>query len=55
MKDPSITAEQIAVFLSKSRRTAQRYLDNLQKKNAIRRVGSKKGGHWEIVQDDERV
>jgi ATP-dependent DNA helicase RecG len=50
-ENPAITAEQLAAALSKSERTAQRYLDNLQKKNLIRRVGSTKGGHWEIIAD----
>jgi len=52
-ENPMTTAEQIAVRLSKSGRTAQRYLDNLQKKNIIRRVGSKKDGYWEVVRDNE--
>ncbi|MDR3288633.1 MAG: putative DNA binding domain-containing protein [Peptococcaceae bacterium] len=46
---PSVTAEQLATALSKSGRTIQRYLDSLQKKNVIRRVGSTKSGHWEIL------
>ena len=45
----AITAEQIAALLTKSGRTVQRYLNSLQKKNAIRRIGSTKSGHWEIV------
>ena len=49
MENPMITAEQLAMHLSKSGRTAQRYIDSLQKKNIIRRVGAKKDGHWEIV------
>ena len=47
--NPMTTAEQLAALLSKSGRTAQRYLDSLQKKNVIRRVGAKKDGRWEIV------
>ena len=50
---PTITAEQLAALLSKSERTAQRYLDVLQKKKVIRRVGSKKDGHWKILRGDE--
>jgi ATP-dependent DNA helicase RecG len=45
---PSITAEQLAAAIKKSPRTIQRYLDSLQKKKLIRRVGSTKGGHWEM-------
>ena len=52
-ENPAITAEQIAMLLSKSSRTVQRYLNSLQKKNAIRRIGSTKGGHWEIVYGDD--
>ena len=45
MKDnPMTTTEQLAALLSKSGRTAQRYLDSLQKKNVIRRIGAKKDG-----------
>ncbi|MCL2189460.1 MAG: putative DNA binding domain-containing protein [Defluviitaleaceae bacterium] len=51
--NPTVTAEQLASLLSKSARTAQRYLDSLQKKNIIRRVGAKKDGRWEIVRNDE--
>jgi len=49
MENPMITAERLAARLAKSGRTAQRYLDSLQKKNVIRRVGAKKDGHWEVV------
>ena len=52
-ENPAITAEQIAVLLSKSGRTVQRYLNGLQKKKVIRRIGAKKAGHWEIVHDSE--
>jgi len=52
-ENPMATAEYIATHLSKAARTAQRYLDSLQKKNVIRRVGAKKDGHWEIVSSDE--
>jgi len=51
--NPAITAEQVAALLSKSGRTVQRYLNGLQKKKVIRRIGAKKAGHWEIVHDSE--
>ena len=50
-ENPTATADQIAGTLSKSRKSAQRYLSGLRKKNAIRRVGSKKDGHWELVEN----
>jgi len=52
-ENPMITAEQLAMRLSKSSRTAQRYLDSLLKKNVIRRVGAKKDGRWEVVRSDD--
>jgi ATP-dependent DNA helicase RecG len=52
-ENPLITAEQLAARLSKSTRTAQRYLDSLQKKNVIQRVGAKKDGRWELVGGDK--
>jgi ATP-dependent DNA helicase RecG len=52
-ENPAITAEQLAARLSKSGRTAQRYLDSLQKKNLIRRVGAKKDGHWIVTKPDD--
>jgi len=48
-ENPTTTAEQLDSHLSKSGRTAQRYLDSLQKKNVIRHIGAKKDGHWEIM------
>jgi ATP-dependent DNA helicase RecG len=50
-ENPEITADQIAEIISKSSRTVQRYLDALQKKNLICRIGSTKSGRWEIAQD----
>ena len=52
-KNPTITAAQIALLLSKSNRTIQRYLNSLQKNNTLRRVGSTKSGYWEIVSNNE--
>jgi ATP-dependent DNA helicase RecG len=48
-KSPAATAEDIANKLSLSRRTVQRHLKTLKDSGVIRRVGSDKSGHWEIV------
>jgi predicted HTH transcriptional regulator len=47
--NPAITWNEAAQSISKSRRTVQRYFNGLKDKNIIRRVGSKKDGHWEIT------
>ncbi|MDR1320247.1 MAG: hypothetical protein LBK56_02315 [Gracilibacteraceae bacterium] len=49
---PAITWDEAAQSVSKSRSTVQRYFNGLKDKNIIRRVGSKKDGHWEIIVSD---
>jgi ATP-dependent DNA helicase RecG len=44
-----ISAVEIARRLGISERTAQRYIKALQAKHAIKRIGSDKGGHWEVA------
>jgi predicted HTH transcriptional regulator len=46
---PGITWDEAAQSIFKSRRTVQRYFNGLKDKNIIRRVGSKKDGHWKII------
>ena len=45
----SITAKEIAENLTVSERTVQRYLKALQDNKTIKRIGSAKGGHWEVI------
>lgn len=42
------SAKEIAHKLQLSQRTIQRYLKQLQEKDLIKRIGSAKGGYWEI-------
>ena len=49
LKDENTTAEKIAKLLIVTTRTAQNYLKTLQNKGVIKHVGSKKTGHWEII------
>jgi ATP-dependent DNA helicase RecG len=51
--NPMLTLDEIAERISKSVKTAQRHLDSLRGKNIVRRIGSRKDGHWEIVGDTE--
>ncbi|MDR2671588.1 MAG: winged helix-turn-helix transcriptional regulator [Oscillospiraceae bacterium] len=46
---PGITWNEAAQSLSKSRRTVQRYFNDLKDKKIIRRAGSKRDGYWEII------
>jgi ATP-dependent DNA helicase RecG len=48
-ENPAITWDEVAQSISKSRKTVQRYFKSLKDKNIIRRVGSDKFGHWEVI------
>ena len=46
--DSSISLRELSKKLGVSSKTVQREIEKLKAKNAIRRVGGDKGGHWEI-------
>jgi len=46
-----ISATQIAKTLNITARTAQRDIEKLKNKNLIKRMGSPKGGYWEITKN----
>ncbi|MBP5705866.1 MAG: winged helix-turn-helix transcriptional regulator [Spirochaetales bacterium] len=48
-KEPHLSKECIADKIGKSRATVTRTLTKMQNDGLIRRVGSNKGGHWEII------
>ena len=48
-KNPNITYDELARSLGKGRRTVVRYIDKLKKEGKIRRIGSARGGRWEVV------
>lgn len=47
--DSSISLRELSKKLSVSSKTVQREIDKLKAKNVIHRVGSDKGGRWEIL------
>ncbi|MCK4614425.1 MAG: putative DNA binding domain-containing protein [Thermoplasmata archaeon] len=46
---PEITIPELASYLSVNEKTIKRDLAILKKKGIIKRVGSRRGGHWEVV------
>ena len=50
-----ISASKIAEILLITSRTTQRDLTVLKEKNIIKRVGPDKGGHWEILENEENI
>jgi predicted HTH transcriptional regulator len=47
--DSAITYEEIANKLSLTRKTIQRHIQDLKNSGLIRRIGSDKTGHWEVI------
>lgn len=51
LKDnPKLNAQEIAVLLSKSKKTIERNFIELQKNNIIERAGSKRDGYWIVIE-----
>ena len=49
LQDPHMTVPELASALSRSESAAQRAIQKLQKAGVLRRVGSRKSGHWKIL------
>ena len=47
--NPKATAEKMAGALGVTDKTIKRHLKTLREQGRIRRVGSDKTGHWEII------
>ena len=53
IEHPNYTYEQYAELIHISRRTIARMLKNLHENGIIRRVGPDKGGHWEVIENEQ--
>ena len=49
VKNSQLTANDLSIIISKSKRTAERYLKHLQEKGYIERSALDKTGNWEVV------
>lgn len=49
-KKPNITYDELVERIDTSRRTIIRQMNDLKEKGIVKRVGSDKKGHWEIVE-----
>ena len=49
-KRNDINYEELAEILKKGRTTVYRKIKDLADKNVLKRVGSDKSGHWEIIE-----
>jgi len=48
-----ISARDMSETMSISQRAVEKQLSKLKEMGAVRRIGPKKGGHWEIIEDEE--
>lgn len=49
-EDPHLTVNEVAAKISRSESAAQRAILKLQKAGVLRRVGSRKSGHWKVME-----
>jgi ATP-dependent DNA helicase RecG len=49
-RNPKVTADALAKMLGITSRNIKRNIDKLKKKGLLRRVGSRKAGHWEALE-----
>jgi ATP-dependent DNA helicase RecG len=48
--NPRITYDDLAAQTKHNRKSVQRHMQALKKKGMLRRIGSPKGGHWEVME-----
>jgi len=48
-REPRLSAKELASLLNKTTRTVERHIKELREQGRLRRVGSDKSGHWEII------
>jgi len=48
--EPTLSAKALAEKMGVSSRAVEKQIDLLKKEGHLRRVGSAKGGHWEVLE-----
>jgi len=49
--NPALTIPELASKVGKSESTIERAIRELRKLKRLKRIGSRKGGHWEVLDD----
>lgn len=49
-REPRLSAKELATLLNKTPRTIERHLKALREQGRLKRVGSDKAGHWEVIE-----
>jgi ATP-dependent DNA helicase RecG len=48
-RDQGLSVKELATLLNKTTRTIERRIKELREQGLLKRVGSDKAGHWEVV------
>lgn len=49
-QEPRLSAKELSTLLNKTTRTIERHLKTLREQGRLKRIGSDKAGHWEIIE-----
>lgn len=52
-RQPHLSARELATLLNKTTRTVERHLKTLRQQGRLKRVGSDKAGHWEVIEGSQ--
>ena len=47
---PKVTANELSEILNINLRNTKKVIEKLKEKGLVKRVGSRKAGHWEVVE-----
>lgn len=53
-KNPKITTIDLALAANITERTVHRVVEYLKENSLIKRIGSDRGGHWEVIEKDKK-
>ena len=51
-RDSHITISQLAVIIGVTGRSIERNIHKLQQHGQLKRIGGRKGGHWQVQKDE---
>jgi len=49
-REPALSAKELATLLNKTTRTVERHIKALREQGRLKRIGSDKTGHWEVIE-----
>jgi len=50
VENPNVSAKDLSVIIDISQRKIEENISKLKKKEILKRIGSAKGGYWEVIE-----